>query len=216
MSWSLNEVEGLTRKAVRGSGASWGVAEEAGKSLRWLTAVGLPGADHLSRLLTLNDGVAYDMLRPRVTEGAWSAEGGRLCPLVSGAVICDYAAEIAAGREIQLLVTSHPMLLLPYTAGVADLTRSKIAITWQGTAATLAPGGLIGFSEKESIDVEVTDSVGIHATTTDVADPLSSVSRAKIAGATARVLGDFAHRTYAPDTPESRLSGAGAGLTDND
>ena len=29
-------------------------------------------------------------------------------------------------------------------------------------------------------------------------------------------LGRLAHRTYAPATPESRLAGAGAGLTDND
>lgn len=30
------------------------------------------------------------------------------------------------------------------------------------------------------------------------------------------VLAKFAHRTYAPETEESRSSGAGAGLTDND
>ena len=30
------------------------------------------------------------------------------------------------------------------------------------------------------------------------------------------MLGRFAHRTYAPATQESRLAGAGAGLTDND
>ncbi len=52
MSWSLNEIEGLARKAARGSGLSWGLAEEAGKATRWLCAAGLPGADALAGLLT--------------------------------------------------------------------------------------------------------------------------------------------------------------------
>ncbi|MFV1875593.1 hypothetical protein [Nioella sp.] len=33
---------------------------------------------------------------------------------------------------------------------------------------------------------------------------------------TVAALNAFAHRTYAPATEESRLAGAGAGLTDND
>ncbi|MEL7259121.1 MAG: DUF3726 domain-containing protein, partial [Pseudomonadota bacterium] len=43
MSWSLNEVESLARKAARGAGYSWGLAEEAGKATRWTCAAGWPG-----------------------------------------------------------------------------------------------------------------------------------------------------------------------------
>ena len=31
MSWSLGEIEGLAKKATRGAGYSWGLAEEAGR-----------------------------------------------------------------------------------------------------------------------------------------------------------------------------------------
>ena len=31
-----------------------------------------------------------------------------------------------------------------------------------------------------------------------------------------KILNEYAHKTYAPATDESRLSGAGAGLSDND
>ena len=50
-SWSLNEIEALAKKAARGSGCSWGVAEDAGRAVRWLEARGLPGAEALGTLL---------------------------------------------------------------------------------------------------------------------------------------------------------------------
>ena len=33
---SLNEIESLCKKAARGAGMSWGLAEEAGKAAKWL------------------------------------------------------------------------------------------------------------------------------------------------------------------------------------
>lgn len=216
MSWSLNEVEGLARKATRGAGASWGMAEEAGKCVRWLMAAGLPGADHLAAVLQRNDGAPYGTLRPQTTTGTWAAEDGPLCPLITGAALCDHATEIMAHRAITLGATSHPVLLLPFAAGVADITQGGIAITWPGTAAILAPGGVIAITESQSIDADTTGSVQIGRIDAAPARPPPARSRAEISSETARILGAFAHRTYAPDTPESRRAGAGAGLTDND
>ena len=39
MTWSLNEIESLAKKAARGAGLDWGLAEEAGKTTRcWVIA----------------------------------------------------------------------------------------------------------------------------------------------------------------------------------
>ena len=43
MTFSLNEIEAIGKRAARGAGLPWGLAEEAGKAARWLTARGLPG-----------------------------------------------------------------------------------------------------------------------------------------------------------------------------
>ena len=43
MSLSLNEVESLAKKAARGTGYPWGLAEEAAKASRWLAARGVDG-----------------------------------------------------------------------------------------------------------------------------------------------------------------------------
>ena len=34
MSFSLNEIEAMGRRAARGAGLHWGIAEEAGKAVR--------------------------------------------------------------------------------------------------------------------------------------------------------------------------------------
>ena len=102
MAFSLNEIEATCKRAARGAGLPWGLAEEAGKAARWLTARGLPGAEELAEVLARNDGKSYGDLAPVSADGVWRAPAGRLCPIVTGAALCDRAAEIAAGTEIEL------------------------------------------------------------------------------------------------------------------
>ncbi|MEO1102920.1 MAG: DUF3726 domain-containing protein, partial [Pseudomonadota bacterium] len=81
--WSLNEVEALARKATRGAGYSWGMAEEAGKATRWTCAAGWPGANALAHLLTQTDGTSTADLGPTSIHGTWTARTGLLCPLTT-------------------------------------------------------------------------------------------------------------------------------------
>ena len=54
MTWSLNELEAETRKAIRGAGLSWGLSEDGGKAVRWLAA---HGVDPLPALRDVLDGM---------------------------------------------------------------------------------------------------------------------------------------------------------------
>ncbi len=216
MTWSLNEVEGLARKAARGSGLSWGLSEEAGKTARWLARKGLPGPEALAALLTLNDGKTYDTICPQATSGSWTAKSGQLCPLIAGTTICDRASDLKEGRDIDLGKTTYPMLLLPLIAGAARLSGQAIEVTWQGTSAIITPDGDIDLAEDAALFAREVDAVSVRATEAQADKVLAEHQRVDIPGDIAATLGAFAHRTYAPDTPESRLAGAGAGLTDND
>ncbi|MDR9395451.1 MAG: DUF3726 domain-containing protein [Roseovarius sp.] len=219
MTWSLGEIEALSRKAARGSGLSWGLAEEAGRAARWLCAAGLPGADCLASLLQRNDGAAYETLCPAETDGPWAAAGGTLCPLITGAALSDRAAELAAGQDITLARTAFPLLLYPYMAGAADETGAALSLGWPGARLTRANGTTF-------LDQHGDDSVlcTVEAENIPVGPALRNARgravprawRGQITPETAGILQGFAHRIHAPDTPESRLSGAGAGLTDND
>lgn len=216
MSWSLNEVEGLARKAARGSGLSWGLSEEAGKAARWLARKGLPGPEKLAQLLTQNQGAAYDSLCPVEVSAEWHARDGALCPIISGAVLCDHAAQLAAGDPVALGPVSFPILLLPFAAGAASVTGQPVKAAWPGTSVVIGADGALHIDADDTLQSDRTDTVRL-STSTDAPSPnVPEASRYDIPDDTAKVLGAFAHKTYAPETEESRLAGAGAGLTDND
>jgi len=214
MSWSLSEIETLSRKAARGAGLSWGLAEEAGKAARWLTAAGLPGPEVLADLLTRNDGADYETLCPvEAKEGQWVARGGTLCPLISGAALCDNAPTLGSG-DLTLGRTAAPMLLLPYLDAAARQCGTDLTVCWNGTAITL---GDVPQITGQGLDAAMTEQITISpAIPRAKATPLTPATRGDMPAEVAKRLTTFAERTYAPDTEESRLSGAGAGLTDND
>jgi len=216
MAFSLNEIEAMGKRAARGAGLSWGLAEEAGKAARWLTARGLPGPEELVDILTRNDGKSYEELVPESVEGVWRARGGRLCPLVSGAALCDRAAEIAAGREIEFGPIARPLLLASYAAGAADLTGTAIELSWAGAVMIFTPEGVSIEGDLAALTARGADSVHCRRAKTAVGvSPLDTPSREVDAETWSR-LNAFALRTFAPATEASRLAGAGAGLTDND
>lgn len=215
---SLNEVESLARKAARGAHLPWGIAEEAGKVTRWLCAAGLPGGEALAGLLRRNDGVPLDVLSPVETGAAqWRAAGGGvLCPLLTGAALCDLAGDLGARRvPLNLGATAYPLLLVPYVVMVAEATRADCAIAWPGARLSHGPEGCaIDATPERLLQPEVAQVLITFEAVT--AQPLHRAYRAAITKAAFDALGALAHRTYAPETETSRLAGAGAGLTDND
>lgn len=217
MSWSLNEIESLAKKATRGAGYSWGLAEDAGKAVRWLCAMGQPGADCLAALLKLTDGTDYAALRPQTTTGTWVASGGSLCPLVTGAALCDRADDLTAGCTVTLAQTAWPLLLYPYIAAAADMTGTTLSLSWTGVTLTRKDGVSYIFAENgDTLHIAHTDMATVQRAVDTKGAPARRAYRGNIAPEAARQLNLFAHRIYAPETEERRLAGAGAGLTDND
>ncbi|PVA11105.1 DUF3726 domain-containing protein [Pelagivirga sediminicola] len=213
MTWSLGEIEGLARKAARGGGFDWGLAEEAGKAVRWLASLGLPGPEALDALLATYDRRPLGRMRPLDTAApVWQAAGGMLCPIATGAALCDMAAEATLQAEITLAECAFPLLLLSFVAGAAEDADHALNVTWDGATfafaadlrgtapVPLAPAGRAVIRRGAAADL-----------------PLPTCQlRYDLDSATAARLGALAQRTYAPDTAASRLSGAGAGLRDND
>jgi hypothetical protein len=219
MSFSLNEVEAMGKRAARGAGLPWGLAEEAGKAARWLTARGYPGAEQLADVLTRNDKQGYAELAPVDVDGVWQAPAGRLCPLITGAALCDRAAEIAEGRVIELGMTAQPLLLVPYIAGAAKLIGTAIAIGWEHVTMIVTQDREIIDGNPNALTARSTDSIRCRRVddASNLATPAVSVNQpaAPVDAATWSRLAAFAQRTFAPATEASRLSGAGAGLSDN-
>ncbi len=210
MSFSLNEIEATAKRATRGAGYPWGLAEEAAKATRWLAAHDLDACAELAALLTQVEEVPLADLSPDPRGTTWVAPGGTLCPLAAGAALSDRAAELPdAGIRLEQVV--RPALLVPFAALIAQQTRRPVTLRWEGGGAITdgAALDLSGTAPDLAPLVELTPGGQIGAAT-----PMRS--RARPAAEIWATLNRFAHRTYAPATEESRLKGAGAGLSDND
>lgn len=211
MSYSLGEIEALCRKAAKGAGYGWGMAEEAGRAARWLEAQGLPGADCL--LTCLEDDQA-DRAAPLIVGQDWHSPAQSLCPIVTGACLSDHAAQIAS-HAIQLDTLRHPLLLAPFVASAAALQNITLHLTWSDVRLVISGNSHRIEGSQTNLHAAIAQGVTCGPGTSD-ATPVSLRSRADLAPDTYQRLCALAQRTYAPATEASRIAGAGSGLSDND
>lgn len=192
MSWSLGEIKALAMKAARGGGMPWGMAEEAGFAVRWLQEQDAPGAAALALYLDWRD-----------TPGAFDHD---LCPICLGTALMD------CGRPVpeRLGRVRQPLLLAPFIASCAP---SGMTLAWGEIVLILSEAGLVTDAPREAL-LTAEAECSANRTAARVAETVMRVPESE-AQAVAR-LTEFAARTYAPATEASRLSGAGAGTTDND
>lgn len=191
MSLSLSEFEALCKKAIRGAGYSWGLAEDGARACRALATFDIPSGDMLAALLAQSDGLSH-------------TERLAFCPLCVGAALCDIPP--SSSRDISAL--SQPDLLIPFLqmACVSNDTGFLLQTTTHSTQ--ISRQSLVR-SARTSPTASVSPCAPPSAATT-------RVSRITLSASTSGALLELAHRTYAPATEASRLSGAGAGLSDND
>ena len=210
MTYALGEVEGLAKKAARGAGYPWGLAEEAAMATRWLCRAGGDGVGALASLLGQVDGVDMGDLRPVRMADGWRAEGPLLCPLYLGATLSDLGGPLPT-RPLSLMGLVAPLLLLPFCAALCREAGQQACLDGGGGTA-LTDGAGMQFADRlpeGPADVTLTRHEGPF-----MAHPLAT--RANPDPAAWASLERFAHRTYAPATDTSRAKGAGAGLSDND
>lgn len=199
MSWSLGETAALALKATRGAGMSWGLAEEAAASVVWLHRRGLPGLSALCSYLGQRE---------------YPQTGDFACPIMTGCALIDGMTAVPdkPSDTTDLGPVHAPLLLLPF---VARLESGTIWLLASGLGGTIDQQGGDGWL---SHYLHGGGACQLVRQATPQIDPaLETVTRLddRFACCVDR-LGGFAHRTYAPATGQSRLSGAGAGLTDND
>lgn len=216
---SLNEVETYGRRAARGAGMSWGLAEEAGKAARWLAEHGLPGVELLVRLLTINDGRSYSNMAPEVRDNRWQASAGDLCPVCCGAALCDRAELLAHGSAIHFNDLACPLLLAPFVDCSRSVDGGSCEMRWPNVRLLLSGDGVMLECAKPSAHLsERAEEVRVSLRLSHTVQPthLPRTEGIETAASAWRALEALAKRTYVPATDESRARGAGAGRTDND
>ena len=196
MNWSVGEAGALALKAARGAGMAWGQAEEVGFAVRWLQQRAAPGIEALALYLSIYDAAQNDQTH---------------CPIAVGTSISDTAII----PPIDLGPVNAPLLLVPFIAAIA--TDKPVRLTINRMTADIFNHD---FQTSHALPEMVMSQA--HCSLTYVKDADFSPNNQcavrvpdEAADAMAR-LDQFAHRTYAPATEESRMSGAGADTDVND
>lgn len=211
MSFSLNEVEATAKKATRGAGYPWGLAEEAGKAVRWLCAHGIDGCGALAEALGKFDGASLSDITPVINGSEWCATGRTLCPLMAGTALSDRVDAIQSS-SIRASQVAAPNLLLFFAASIATHCKSVVTLEWPGGFA-VTDGTDLCLNGRPATSVASVVRILCGGT---MGAPVEKSTRAEPTANAWKTLNTFAHRTYAPATEESRLKGAGAGTTDRD
>lgn len=219
--YSIGEIGSLVFKAYRGLGRPWGLAEEAGRAVVWLLERGLPGPDLFAHLIRRFDGKPWQESSPPDLSHPWTARKGPLCPVIAGTILCDTPDLLKEANGIDIHHLAAPLILLPFVVTAARKTGEALTVEWDNTRiicnaaghrieAGTHDDGLLPIGTETGADVRISPTL----CSKDMSRPIWT--RARCSQETIRTLGHFAHRTYVPETEQSRLKGAGAGLTDND
>jgi hypothetical protein len=217
MIWSLNELESEARKAIRGAGLPWGLAEEGGKAVRWLAAYGIDPLPALADVLERHDRRARITSVIKITEAGRRTADAPLCPIILGTMLCDDADRLATNAFVAGPV-ARPLLLAPFVAAAAHILGRPLQFEVEGRQIVLdrrgdPSGDLAMLDVPGAADIRcasmadrVSGSPGQAAATHGIAADPQSWQR----------IAAYGHRTYVPASERSRREGAGAGLIDND
>jgi hypothetical protein len=214
---SLNEIELLVRKATRGCGLPWGVADETGKAIRWLHAFGLDGISALASVLEAYDHQDLIDLSPQHLDGVWQAPAGVLSPLMVGITLCD-CMDVLLLQQVKTRKVAHPLLVTGFLGQTALDEDQSVRISWSGVQLELHRNEVAVTGDHEDLGLSVCDE--LVCSRARISN--SAISTAPVIGSVTvdegnwKKLERYAHQTYVPATEASRLAGAGAGLNDND
>ncbi len=211
MSYSLNEISAMAKKAARGAGYSWSLADEAGRAARRLTEMGFDGCAALTALLTSDHLCAAQNARLKIEGQAWRVETGPLCPLAVGTALSDRRGMLQFDpAPLQIDTVLCPLLVLPFLGAVSAQLDQPLTLRAEAQSVVV-------FGMRAVRSPALPQSAPLAISACGETPPEAEITRR--ATPTPQVweqLSQLAHRTYAPATDASRAKGAGGDLPDTD
>ncbi|NCG25841.1 MAG: DUF3726 domain-containing protein [Actinobacteria bacterium] len=201
---SINEVGAMLRKAALGSGFPIGLADVISSAGVWLCVRDLDGIGAALEALDAGYPTGVESQRIGATLTVSNARIGR-----SGVSLI----ELLLAGEVERVIVENPdsIMLLAGVAGVGA-TNSGVAFALIFDDASI----IIDSQPLEASELPISERLEIEIT-----EPRGQRFQPRRGAVTVDVdrwetICELAARIYVPATDASRLSGAGAGLTDND
>ncbi len=200
---SFSEIDTVVKRATKGVGFNWGVAEEVGKNIKLLEMFGLPG------LKNLND--YFNSLKSKKFQNLTFISNHNqskipYCPIISGISFLDQVNELKELINIKIENMSYPILFLPFLSRASEVIGKKISFKFDENIFLFNFNQNIYsnyFSNKILENVKLTEINFIENNNTFSQEEWDNLYK-------------LSTNTFVEESDELKKSAAGAGLTDND
>jgi len=196
---SLYEIETTVKRSAKSQGLSWGVSEEIGKAVRVLEQSGLQGLESFKNIIDYG----FDNLI-KLTD-INQKETSNLCPIHFGIFFQDQSHLKEMHQTFEFKSLQEPLISIPFLIKAAKKNLIYFHIHSNNLKISITP------SEMTSIDQNkipnLINNFSMHVT---------PQRQSQYSDKTWEGLYKLSLETFVEETEEKKLSGAGAGLSDND
>ena len=209
--YSLGEIEAQCKKASRGTGLSWGLAEEAGLIARHLSEFNLPGPDtiYINLKFIEDNGWENNLNNLKFIDQVETPISG----LLLGVMLLDQVSSTADFK-----ISSENPVIGPLAIAGALLRlqneRYFFSLSWSNCKITMDENGFNILGKNLNPDVVNCFAVSIMRSLKKPAFYKVKNNRAQIKNW--EFLTKMAYKTYVSESATSRLRGAGPGNNENE
>ena len=196
---SLYEIETTVKRVARHQGLSWGIAEEAGKIVRSLEQSELPGLESFNRL------VSFPYNKCQTVIDLTKNNHKNLCPIHFGLFFLDQSHDPELYQSFQFLNIQEPLLTIPLLIKAAQKNLISFDFTSTELKFLISSGNIM-----------ILDKNQIPHQSNNITLKISNKRKHQYSEKTWERLYELSLETFVEESEEKKLSGAGAGLTDND
>ena len=201
---TLSEIDTTSKRAAKGAGFSWGIAEEVGKNMRLLELFGLPGIKNLNQFL--KDYKEKQFQKVTLISDTNNANKYPFCPIILGVNFIDQVNLLDKKINIQISNVAFPLLFLPFVSRASEMIGKRI---------------FLKIEEKEFL-LNLNQSIYSNYLKNEILEVCNTINISFIENSNSfnenewKELYKLSEDTFVKETESLKISGAGAGLTDND
>ena len=200
---SFSEIETAVKRATRGIGFSWGVAEEVGKNIRLLEMFGLPGFKNINQYFKVLRNQDFEKIS---TISTINNSNNLYCPITMGLNFFDQSIHLKDANNIQINNLGFPLLFIPFVSRTSEIIGKRIFLKIdnkeflfnfnQAVYSNYLSGDIVEKGEKTELKFMENNNLFSEEEWSE--------------------LYKLSEDTFVEETDELKQSAAGAGLTDND
>ena len=196
---SLYEIETTVKRSAKSQGLSWGISEEIGKSIRILEQSGLQGLESFKNIVDFG----FDNLTKLTDINQKTTT--HLCPIHFGIFFQDQSHLKEMHQTFKFGSLKEPLISIPFFIKAAKKNLIYFHIHSSEISISITPSEMTSINQNQ-----------IPTSINNFSIKVTQQRQQQYSNETWEDLYQLSLETFVEETEEKKLSGAGAGLSDND